>query len=180
HCDTHACNRRQTSVSILLSCFFFFQAEDGIRDSSVTGVQTCALPISHLLACRSRARRGLRANGTRGGERAARRDGGAERPWRGRRVRRLPLPRPACRLAAAKNARGGERRRCDRRVASGLCRCDADVRRDRIAAPQEGPAVTRLTMAQALVRFLASQYVERDGVEQRFFAGVWGIFGHGN
>jgi 3D-(3,5/4)-trihydroxycyclohexane-1,2-dione acylhydrolase (decyclizing) len=40
--------------------------------------------------------------------------------------------------------------------------------------------VTRLTMAQALVRFLASQYVERDGVEQRFFAGVWGIFGHGN
>src|SRR5260370_4882310 len=30
--------------------FFFFQAEDGIRDSSVTGVQTCALPISlHLV-----------------------------------------------------------------------------------------------------------------------------------
>ncbi|MGH2473439.1 MAG: 3D-(3,5/4)-trihydroxycyclohexane-1,2-dione acylhydrolase (decyclizing) [Candidatus Limnocylindria bacterium] len=35
-------------------------------------------------------------------------------------------------------------------------------------------------MAQALVRFLAAQYVERDGVEQRFFAGCWGIFGHGN
>src|SRR5260370_8751965 len=29
---------------------FFFQAEDGIRDSSVTGVQTCALPISRLIA----------------------------------------------------------------------------------------------------------------------------------
>src|SRR5437762_8844730 len=28
--------------------FFFFQAEDGIRDTSVTGVQTCALPISEL------------------------------------------------------------------------------------------------------------------------------------
>src|SRR5262249_57717839 len=28
--------------------FFFFQAEDGIRDWSVTGVQTCALPISYL------------------------------------------------------------------------------------------------------------------------------------
>src|SRR5256885_8714561 len=27
-------------------CFFFFQAEDGIRDYKVTGVQTCALPIS--------------------------------------------------------------------------------------------------------------------------------------
>ena len=40
--------------------------------------------------------------------------------------------------------------------------------------------MTRRTMAQALVRFLASQYVERDGVEQRFFAGCWGIFGHGN
>src|SRR5437016_1556587 len=31
---------------VLLFCFFFFQAEDGIRDWSVTGVQTCALPIS--------------------------------------------------------------------------------------------------------------------------------------
>src|SRR2546426_5641989 len=30
-------------------CFFFFQAEDGIRDYKVTGVQTCALPISHRL-----------------------------------------------------------------------------------------------------------------------------------
>src|SRR5260370_7959943 len=30
---------------LLFSSFFFFQAEDGIRDSSVTGVQTCALPI---------------------------------------------------------------------------------------------------------------------------------------
>src|SRR5437868_7761102 len=28
-----------------LICFFFFQAEDGIRDRNVTGVQTCALPI---------------------------------------------------------------------------------------------------------------------------------------
>src|SRR3712207_8922128 len=40
------------------SCFFFFQAEDGIRDIGVTGVQTCALPISEaaqgpvdVLAC---------------------------------------------------------------------------------------------------------------------------------
>src|SRR5262249_59341559 len=30
----------------VLVCVFFFQAEDGIRDWSVTGVQTCALPIS--------------------------------------------------------------------------------------------------------------------------------------
>src|SRR5260370_6549903 len=32
----------------VVCCFFFFQAEDGIRDSSVTGVQTCALPIYRL------------------------------------------------------------------------------------------------------------------------------------
>jgi 3D-(3,5/4)-trihydroxycyclohexane-1,2-dione acylhydrolase (decyclizing) len=38
----------------------------------------------------------------------------------------------------------------------------------------------RLTPAQALVRFLANQYTERDGVEQRFFTGCFGIFGHGN
>src|ERR671911_122474 len=38
----------------------------------------------------------------------------------------------------------------------------------------------RMTMAQAVVKFLSQQYVERDGIEQPFFAGVWGIFGHGN
>jgi len=38
----------------------------------------------------------------------------------------------------------------------------------------------RLTMAQALIRFLKHQYVERDGTEHRFFAGCFGIFGHGN
>src|SRR5216684_8427053 len=31
---------------MIVRCFFFFQAEDGIRDVAVTGVQTCALPIS--------------------------------------------------------------------------------------------------------------------------------------
>ena len=38
----------------------------------------------------------------------------------------------------------------------------------------------RLTMAQAVVRFLQNQYSERDGQEQVFFAGCFGIFGHGN
>src|SRR5207248_5566449 len=36
------------STSIFFFFFFFFQAEDGIRDRTVTGVQTCALPISFL------------------------------------------------------------------------------------------------------------------------------------
>jgi 3D-(3,5/4)-trihydroxycyclohexane-1,2-dione acylhydrolase (decyclizing) len=35
-------------------------------------------------------------------------------------------------------------------------------------------------MGQAVVEYLAAQHVERDGVENRFFAGLWGIFGHGN
>jgi 3D-(3,5/4)-trihydroxycyclohexane-1,2-dione acylhydrolase (decyclizing) len=38
----------------------------------------------------------------------------------------------------------------------------------------------RLTVAQALIRFLANQYTERDGVEQRLVSGCFGIFGHGN
>jgi 3D-(3,5/4)-trihydroxycyclohexane-1,2-dione acylhydrolase (decyclizing) len=37
----------------------------------------------------------------------------------------------------------------------------------------------RLTMAQAIIGFLKQQYVERDGEEQPFFAGCFGIFGHG-
>src|SRR5215470_19854190 len=47
-------------ISINIIFFFFFQAEDGIRDATVTGVQTCALPIcgtiwycrmSHSVSC---------------------------------------------------------------------------------------------------------------------------------
>ena len=38
----------------------------------------------------------------------------------------------------------------------------------------------RLTAAQAMVRWLAAQYVEVEGVEVPYFAGVWAIFGHGN
>ncbi len=38
----------------------------------------------------------------------------------------------------------------------------------------------RLTTAQALVRFLAAQHSQRDGVEHRLFEGCFGIFGHGN
>lgn len=38
----------------------------------------------------------------------------------------------------------------------------------------------RLTVAQALVRFLGAQYSERDGVEHRLVEGCFGIFGHGN
>lgn len=38
----------------------------------------------------------------------------------------------------------------------------------------------RLSVGQAIVRYLTHQYTERDGVERRFIRGVFGIFGHGN
>src|ERR1700733_1163614 len=44
----------------------------------------------------------------------------------------------------------------------------------------DGNGTVRLTVAQALVRFLARQHTERDGVEQRLIPGCFGIFGHGN
>jgi len=41
-------------------------------------------------------------------------------------------------------------------------------------------ATVRLTAAQALVRYLSSQFIDIDGAETPYFAGVWAIFGHGN
>ena len=47
--------------------------------------------------------------------------------------------------------------------------------------PPGSPAgKTRITVAQALVKFLGVQYSESDGEEQKLFAGCLGIFGHGN
>src|SRR5258708_10432315 len=43
-------NTRYVLIAVILSVVFFFQAEDGIRDDLVTGVQTCALPISGLIS----------------------------------------------------------------------------------------------------------------------------------
>ena len=41
-------------------------------------------------------------------------------------------------------------------------------------------SIKRRTVAQATIEFLKNQYVKRDGVEMPFFAGCFGIFGHGN
>src|SRR6201992_3947122 len=50
-CDARCASTLTLCTASRLSCvslsFFFFQAEDGIRDGRVTGVQTCALPIYH-------------------------------------------------------------------------------------------------------------------------------------
>ena len=53
----------------------------------------------------------------------------------------------------------------------------------RCSMTSDDPALTatvRLTVAQAVVRFLANQWSERDGERQKLFAGCFGIFGHGN
>src|SRR2546430_6280210 len=44
---------------VYFECFFFFQAEDGIRDLTVTGVQTCALPILEGVSWRATRIRGF-------------------------------------------------------------------------------------------------------------------------
>src|SRR2546430_13085003 len=63
-------------VGHLVVLFFFFQAEDGIRDLTVTGVQTCALPISEIDRWRSPGQ--VRHEAV-DGERAARADPAAPR-----------------------------------------------------------------------------------------------------
>ena len=40
--------------------------------------------------------------------------------------------------------------------------------------------INKLIVAQATKKFLNQQYVERDGIAHKFFAGCFGIFGHGN
>src|SRR2546430_5714861 len=79
HNVTNLVKRRR----IVFSFFFFFQAEDGIRDLTVTGVQTCALPILRAVACRSPAREPERA--LLGAAAAGLGAGGVRR-------RRVPLP----------------------------------------------------------------------------------------
>src|SRR5690606_39353935 len=47
-CCAQSIRQRAHGYSFSYSVFFFFQAEDGIRDFHVTGVQTCALPIYEI------------------------------------------------------------------------------------------------------------------------------------
>src|SRR2546430_9263617 len=64
---------RAIFISAVVLSFFFFQAEDGIRDLTVTGVQTCALPISVM--------RDYCPDPARGERRAKRRDVGVPYHW---------------------------------------------------------------------------------------------------
>src|SRR5258708_39608236 len=92
------------SLLFLARFFFFFQAEDGIRDDLVTGVQTCALPIYRLRGRLpvARARPGRRpAPAARGrADRAPGRDEHRADP------EPAVVPRPACRRGGPPAARG--------------------------------------------------------------------------
>src|SRR2546426_3579868 len=87
--------------------YFFFQAEDGIRDYKVTGVQTCALPIS---AAGEAERQDQREPGEQGPARHATADPPATREPRARRA--SPPPEPVRRPGAARpHARRSRRAR---------------------------------------------------------------------
>src|SRR5258706_9137208 len=88
-----------TSLSFVLFFFFFFQAEDGIRDWSVTGVQTCALPISTLM----NGPMSLKLRWRLAFSRVSKADGGI-RPARRR------MPPPPCRSSSFLPDRSEERR----------------------------------------------------------------------
>src|SRR5262249_58888312 len=103
------------SVSVL---FFFFQAEDGIRDWSVTGVQTCALPISRDAARAADGGLGIRLGARRLRARELRLAGGAHRDGGDRHAHLAldPLRSEERRVGKERRARGGaEKHRKKRR-----------------------------------------------------------------
>src|SRR5205809_7292267 len=97
---------------LLFFLFFFFQAEDGIRDVAVTGVQTCALPISRRRRAsrrlRPRARHGHRARREARRRRGVRAGRDRRRELAGRPVPALlgEIGRASCRERV--DGRGGE------------------------------------------------------------------------
>src|SRR5207249_11571553 len=114
--------------------FFFFQAEDGIRDRNVTGVQTCALPISRRSRARDRALRDAeRRNGRaaylfgRHGpfRRQLRRDAAEDGPLRVGRERRRRLPAPQ-RRALEHHLRESKRRPTAGATMTDVARLHAD------------------------------------------------------
>src|SRR2546430_13432716 len=98
---TRPASPEHVAPSVDLSVFFFFQGEAGIRDLTVTGVQTCALPI-----CAGRSGRSASVRG-RVEPRCGWSPGSEPRPWRSawrqgrRRRRRPPLQRPGSRDCAS-------------------------------------------------------------------------------
>src|SRR5580698_2554128 len=63
---------------------------------------------------------------------------------------------------------------------AGCSRCDADVPAPRSAQRNSIMKTIRLTMAQAVVKYLVAQRTVIDGRNEPLFGGVFAIFGHGN
>src|SRR5688572_32532572 len=97
---------------MLFFFFFFFQAEDGIRDLTVTGVQTCALPIS------------MRTHWTRTAKSPARSCSTTPRTWRRRN-------RPAHRTASPSPPTRSEERRVGKGVDLGGRRISKKKKKDK-------------------------------------------------
>src|SRR5690606_40286838 len=104
---------------------FFFQADDGIRGFHVTGVQTCALPISPAAGppCAARAARRARRSG---------------RPARSCATGRTARPAPVRHLRAASPAPAGARRSEERRVGNEATRSATTEQRRKGSAAGEG------------------------------------------
>src|SRR2546430_6322510 len=104
------------------SFFFFFQAEDGIRDLTVTGVQTCALPIFGALSAGARPGRPLSVSGAAAPRQPSNRRGGTDHAAPSRRIdmlrgvfagwllRHLPRRAPWCESSAAQSRHRPARR----------------------------------------------------------------------
>src|SRR5687767_15295229 len=88
-----------------MTIFFFFQAEDGIRDKLVTGVQTCALPISHGATQLRRPGGGRKVSGAMSESQGAHGAPATLRQAQGR-----PEQRRGARSGAGQGARSEERR----------------------------------------------------------------------
>src|SRR2546427_12404028 len=122
------------------SLFFFFQAEDGIRDLTVTGVQTCALPISHVCRHAGRLRhRGAQLLGQR--VRAGPRRGEGHHSMT--RVRATTVaPLLAVALAGCRNGKAAARE-------SGASTTAARVEGPRVILPEGSPQLASLSVAAA-------------------------------
>src|SRR2546422_9018646 len=141
--------------SLALREFFFFQAEDGMRDVAVTGVQTCALPIYRDALVGARAVR--RPAALRDGERRRSRRRAARGRPAGRSAAGRVLPRPSRRRARCA-APGGEPARLLRLVAARQLRVESRLLeavrdrarglRDAAAHPQGERPLLRLRGAQ--------------------------------
>src|SRR5256885_14855578 len=102
------CVLGENGVVCFIGVFFFFQAEDGIRDYKVTGVQTCALPISAISVAPGGGAGGAGAGGGLDANSSVRRAGGVAQVGRAACRGRGEISVGAGALKKKKNEEGGQ------------------------------------------------------------------------